>query len=326
MWYSAHMDTIVYIVGPTGSGKTNLATHLAKSFSGNLISADSIQVYKGLDIVSGKDIDQDSQFIEHTKIKSLSIGTHTISGVLTYLLDIVDPSYLFHVSDYYRCAHEAVKIVRKSGNFPMVVGGTTLYINSLLHPIATIDIPANLQLREKLESNTLEELRITLEKLSPAQYNSLNNSELGNRRRIIRKIEIASDSSIQTHQHAIPQKAIVIGLYCSKEELNKRIDERVEQRILYGGFEEVEGLFKKYSVLSPQVKSANGYKQLFSYFKGEYSKEESIKRWKYSEYRHAKNQMTYFKKYASAQWFDVEKKDYIKKIMDFVLDSGLPSK
>ena len=321
MWYSAHMDTIVYILGPTASGKTGLAVDIAKNFSGDILSADSIQVYRQLDIVSGKDLDKNSHFVKIEKIENCCIGYHTIGGIRTYLLDIVSPTSSFQVSDFYKCATRCIGIIREEEKIPVVVGGTTLYINSLLSSIGSILVPPNVALRDDLEKRSLEEVRNILMNKSLVIYSSLNESELGNKRRLIRKIEIATEVKPDSFISNIVQKPIQIGLYCERQELRKRIDLRVDQRIHEGAFEEVEKLLADYKGLSPQVKTANGYKQLFGFFMNEYSKDEAIQRWKYSEYRHAKNQMTYFKKYLQAEWFDINEKNFKEKVFDFVKKS-----
>ncbi len=323
MWYSAHMDTIIYIIGPTASGKTSLAVDIARSFSGDLLSADSIQAYAQLDIISGKDLDQDSDFVEIEKIDNCRIGYHTIGGIRTYLLDIVSPTYSFQVSDFYKCATRCIDIIREGKRIPIVVGGTTLYIKSLLYSIGSLPIPPNLALREDLGKKSLEEVKNVLRNKSFTTYSRLNESELGNKRRLIRKIEIeiGTDTKPDSYISNIVQKPVLIGLYCERQELRKRIDFRVDQRINEGAFEEVEKLFGDYTHISPQVKTANGYKQLFGFFRDEYSKDEAIQRWKYSEYRHAKNQMTYFKKYLQAEWFDISETNFKEKVFNFVKEA-----
>lgn len=318
MWYHAHMNTIVYIIGPTASGKTKVAADVANNFSGELISADSIQIYKQLDIISGKDVDRNSDFVEIEKFNNCVIGYHKIGGIRAYLLDSVSCTYSFQVSDFYNCAAISIDIVRKRQKLPIIVGGTTLYIKSLLSPIDSISIPPNLILRDEFQEKSLDEVKIILHNKFPLVYSNLNISEKGNKRRLIRKIEIETDrdKKIAPRISKISQTPLVIGLYSEMENLRKRIDSRVYERIQNGAFEEAEILFKSYSSLSPQVKSANGYKQLFSFFKNEYSREEAVQRWKFSEYRHAKNQLTYFKKYTDAEWFDISDKNFDTKIKE----------
>ena len=150
MWYGAHMHTIIYIVGPTASGKTKLATTIAGVFNGILVSADSIQVYKGLDIVSGKDLDKGSSFQKIKQIGALSLGTHLINDTPIYGLDIVGTTYSFHVADYYSYALKAIELIKEQKKIPIVVGGTTLYVGSLLDPPDTMLIPSNKKRREEL--------------------------------------------------------------------------------------------------------------------------------------------------------------------------------
>lgn len=321
MWYSAHMDTIVYVIGPTGVGKTSLATTLAKTFKGNLISADSIQVYKGLDIISGKDLDEGSSFNTASILDTLSIGTHLINGTPTWCLDIVDPWYSFHVGDFHKAVTFVIERLRIEHILPIVVGGSTLYVNALLNPIASINIKSDNQFRTEMEQKSINDVLDYLKRISFEAFHNLNESERGNKRRIIRKIEILKHEIHKTKPpQSIKQSPIIIGLHAAREYLKKNIDKRVETRIGSGAFEEAELLYGRYEKLSPQIQNANGYKQLFKYFNKEYSREEAIQRWKFSEYRHAKNQMTYFKKYVSAEWFDVEGKYFQKEVLNFILN------
>ncbi len=305
---------VVYIVGPTASGKTDLAFEIANKYLGELISADSVQVYKRLDIVSGKDIPDGYSFVPLPQFSKEEIYAGYFSNSSLppiYLLDLVEPRFPFTVSHFQNLASEIVNFIEKKGKLPVVVGGTGLYVNSLINGLDSMSKP-DIKLRKKLDALSVAELQ----KMVPQEiFNSLNDSDKNNRRRLVRKIEMGDSSSvISSGQPKNKYDNLVIGLYCEREQLKKRIDMRVAKRLEQGATEEMKSLFQDYENLAQQVKDANGYKQLFAYLKGEVSFEEAIYRWKISEYHHAKNQMTWFRKYGNVEWFDIEQEDYERKI------------
>ncbi len=312
------MQKIVCIVGPTAVGKTDLAFKTAHRFDGELISADSIQVYKGLDIISGKDIPKDSKFTPLPELSKngYNTGFFTYNNVPIFLLDIVDPTSSFSVSQFQNLATKSIEYIAGQNKLPVIVGGTGFYVDAILNGIETSNIEPNLKLRSQLEKLSVLELQEKLQKLNVEKFSSMNESDRNNKRRLIRRVEIAQSNTLN-HQSSIINHqfdSLVIGLTCEKEVLKQRIDKRVDERLKNGGLEEVEKLYKNYDKLSQQVKDANGYKQLFVFLKNETNFEEAIYRWKISEYRHAKNQMTWFRKYGNVKWFDIAKKDYQKDI------------
>ena len=301
-------NKVVFIVGPTGVGKTNLALSLATKLDGGLVSADSIQVYKGLDIVSGKDLPKTAQYISLPQYNNGdNTGFYIDRGVPIFLLDVVEPSFPFSVSSFCDLATNAITYIRSQNKTPVVVGGTGLYVNSLLNPIDTLNVKPNLKFRKKLEKINVFELQ----KLLPEEkLRNINESDKNNPRRLIRAIEVLELESIVKSQ--VPENihkfdALIIGLTCDRETLKERINKRVDTRFEQGALEEATRLFTRYEKLAPQIKDANGYKQLFQYLKKEITLEESIYRWKISEYHHAKNQMTWFQKYGNVEWFDINK-------------------
>ncbi len=307
------MQKIVYIVGPTASGKTDLALEIAKKYSGELVSADSVQVYKGLDIISGKDIPEGYSFVPLPQFSKEEIYAGYFSNSSLppiYLLDLVEPRFSFTVTHYQDLASKIVDFIAQKDKLPIVVGGTGLYVNSLIHRLDVVPEP-NYELRKKLTGLTVTELQEALNNLDNKKLNSMNQSDRSNPRRLIRAIEVISNSHhIQPTTYNPSTESLAIGLMCDREILKSRIDLRVAKRFEQGAIEEVKKLFEDYDNLSPQVKDANGYKQLFSYLRNEVDLEEAIYRWKISEYRHAKNQMTWFKKYGNVVWFDIQDKDY----------------
>lgn len=298
------MQKTIYIVGPTAVGKTQLALQIAKKINADIISADSVQVYKGLDIISGKDLPQNYK---------LENGYYSCIGLPSiYLLDVVEPTDTFTIHDYYTLASKHVQYSHNQGKTPIIVGGTGLYIEALLNGIEKTSKP-DLKLRKKLSNLSVSDLQ---KMLSPDELENLNESDRMNPRRLVRAIE-KSKSPLRTEDYRLPASSsnLVIGLSCEREDLKKRIDGRVDERLKNGALDEAANLFLSYKNLNEQVKNANGYKQLFSYLKKEITLEEAIYRWKISEYRHAKNQMTWFRKYGNVEWYDVGKEKTKEEIL-----------
>lgn len=280
----------IFIVGPTGVGKTKLAFEVAEKFNGALVSADSVQVFKNLNIISGKDLPKGYKYHAGYFINN--------SSPSICLLDVVDPTISYSVSDFYKDASAKVLDIVNSKRLPIIVGGTGLYVQVLLNGIETTGKP-NLKLRRKFEKLDVKELQ---KMLPEERLKKFNDSDINNKRRLIRAIESFGQKKKLIKR--VSFDSLVIGLKTSREELKKRIDIRVEERLQNGALQEARALFKIYEDLTVQVKNANGYKQLFAYLKKEILLEEAIYRWKVSEYRHAKNQMTWFEKYGDVLWVE----------------------
>lgn len=308
------MKKVVHIVGPTGVGKTNLAFKLAKAFDGQLVSADSIQVYKGLDVVSGKDIPKDSLFsiLPQFSDKNFTVGFYSVHDIPIYLLDVITPSFSFSVSHFNDLGKKIISFVLEKDKLPIVVGGTGFYTKSLIDDIKTISIKPNFELRSSLEELGVKDL---LNMLSIEKIGSMNDSDKNNKRRLMRAIEVEKSGVLNSiNNNPNNYNHLQIGLMAPRDFLKDKIEKRVSLRFANGTLEETTGLFENYEELSQQVKDANGYKQLFSYLKNEVSLEEAIEKWKISEYRHAKNQMTWFLKDKRIKWFDITKKEFESEI------------
>ncbi|MGE5041566.1 MAG: tRNA (adenosine(37)-N6)-dimethylallyltransferase MiaA [Candidatus Levyibacteriota bacterium] len=284
------MKKILVIIGPTAVGKTALSVSIASQISGVILSADSIQVYKGLDIISGKDLD-------------------TLKNTPYFLIDVVSPNHPFSVSDYLREFENVLGPLNKN---PIIVGGTGFYVLSLLEGIGTVDIKPDKSLREKLGVLSVIELQELLGKENPEKLEEMNNSDRNNPRRLVRAIEVANAKNMEHGMLHVEKNLLngyevkVIGLELNREKLNQRIDKRVDERLEQGALEEAKLLFEEYNLLAPQIKQANGYKQLFAYLKGEINLNNAIENWKTAEHQNAKKQMTFFKKIKNVTWFDVE--------------------
>jgi len=308
-------EKVVFIVGPTGVGKTDLAFALGKKCNGDLISADSVQVYRKLDIISGKDIPNEATFSQLPEsIYGIRPGYFTHNNIRVFLLDVVDPTFSFSVSHFYNLASKQISQSIRENKIPIVVGGTGLYIKSLIDGLDTVKISPDIKFRQELSRMSVEELQEKLKSLDVDRFERMNDSDRMNSRRLIRAIEIAASPVPAAVNNKSDYHSLVIGLHMDTLVLRDKIDKRVTSRLANGALEEAKILFEIYDTLCQQVKDANGYKQLFAFLKKEISLDEAIYRWKISEYRHAKNQMTWFRKYGNVEWFDIQKDDFLNNI------------
>lgn len=265
------MKKILIICGPTATGKTKLAVKLAKKFSGEIISADSRQIYKGMDIVTGKDRPK---------------------GVTIHGLDLVNPDEKFSVAHFLKFTRTLInQISPPAGGLPIIVGGTGLYIDSLINPPQTLSVKPNWQLRKKLEKKSIRELQNQLQKLDAARWQSMNHSDQLNPRRLIRAIEVnLQGQSLQVPNLQAEYDVLWLGLTADKTTLDKRIEERVKQRVRAGAIKEWQRLKKKYPNGLPSM-SALGYRQL-----------PDIDKWIKAEQQYSRRQLTWFKKNKQIHW------------------------
>lgn len=247
------MSKLLVICGPTATGKTTFASSLAKQLNGELISADSRQVYRGMDLVTGKDR----------------------PGVPIWLYDVVDPDEAFSVSQWVILARDAITHIRKRNKLPIVVGGTGLYIQALLKPFDTIDIPPNPELRKKLQHESVHDLQTMLSR------GNMNESDWNNPRRLIRKIEI-SQSTYTTQSQKNTFDYFIIGLTAPLPIIDKRIDERLRIREREGMDKEIAMLRARYDAHLPSMSAIN-----------------------LNEHAYARRQLTWFKKQKDIHWFNI---------------------
>lgn len=295
------MQKALIISGPTASGKTDLAYTISQNIPAVLLNADSRQIYKSLDIIAGKDLPKDSRFIvDHRFEKKFpwNIGYYEINSTPMYLLDIVEPSNSFSVHDYQRVVRTILPTITNK-RVPIFVGGSNFYISSLINSIETSTIPPNTLLRNKLTMYSVVQLRNFLYEIDGSRLHSMNDSDGQNPRRLIRAIEVAQWLKENNNKNSV-EKAVLesfdvlhIGLTAPLDDLRKKIDARVDARIAQGALQEVEELYNDLQTLSLNVKTANGYAQLFDYLAGNITYEEAVQKWRYSEYHNAKKQLTW---------------------------------
>lgn len=326
---------LLVICGPTATGKTALAIKLAKQFNGELVSADSRQVYRGMDIGTGKDLRESSKY----KVVSIKDGKEigyweTLDEIKIWLLDIVNPDYQFTVADYVKCARLVIEDILKRGKLPILVGGTGFYIKGVVDGIETLGVAPDWELREKLSNLEIEKLREILEKTCPKRWRMMNESDKNNPRRLIRAIEIAQSRSTSEVEGTPPEargdtsevkggNVLFIGLTAPYNILYQRTDQRVEERVKQGVEKEIERLLKMgYSWDNSVLGTTIGYREWRDYMEHETcppartssrrsragnieQKREVIQRWKFDEHSYARRQMTWFKKDKRIKWFDI---------------------
>ena len=231
--------TAIVILGQTATGKSDLAVKIAKKLDGEVISADSRQVYKGMDIGTGKDIPKGFEYkrslrlrqrISNLEFKGDEVGYYSDGVTRVCGYDLVEPTKGFSVSQYISIANKILKDIWKKKKLPILVGGTGLYIKAVVDGIATAEIPRNQELRESLDGKHPEELFELLASLDPLRSALMNASDRKNPRRLVRAIEIAKNKfKFKNQKQSI--NALFIGITAAKEILNKRIEHRVEERL-----------------------------------------------------------------------------------------------
>jgi len=274
------MNKLVAIVGPTGTGKTKKAIELSKQEPSILVSADSRQVYRHMDIVTGKDHPKDI----------------TIHGI-----DIVDPDEPCSVAIWYDAVMPHIKQAWKEGKQVILVGGTGLYVKAITSGIATMQVPINQVLRDELSPLSIPELQAKLSSLDSLKLASMNHSDLLNPRRLIRAIEVAGHPE---KSQIISCDSKLVGLKYSVESIERnKIQERVVTRLELGAITETKSLLSLYNP-NLQSMSAIGYRSIIKFIEKSCTEDEMIEEWVSGELSYAKRQMTWFRK-QPVIWYDV---------------------
>ena len=285
---------VVVIVGPTASGKTAISIELAKKINGEIISSDSMQIYKDMDIGTAKVTKEEAEGIKH------------------YLIDCVSPDERYTVSDFKRDAENAIKEILEKGKTPIVVGGTGLYVNSLIYGIEYQDMKFDEQYRnelmEKAESEQgLDKLWNEANRIDPEAMTKISRND---KKRIVRVLEIykatgknKTEQEILSRQNGVKYDYKVFGITMDREKLYDRINRRVDIMIENGLEQEVRNLLEKYNEF-PTAMQGLGYKEVVEYFDGILTREEMIEKIKQESRRYAKRQLTWFRKNKETIWLD----------------------
>lgn len=299
---------MITILGPTACGKTDLAAHLAYYIDGEIISADSRQVYRGMDIGTGKDL-----------------ADYTVNGrqIPYHLIDICDPGEKYNLFRYQQDFHKAYSDIRSRGKVPILCGGTGLYIESVLRGYSLSPVPQNPELRKSLEGRSLAELTDILVNLKEQTGSAMHNTtDVDSCQRAIRAIEIES-YNLQTpleKRSMPPVDSLVIGVSIDRDLRRERITRRLKQRLDNGMVDEIRGLLDKGVSRDDLVYYGLEYKYVTMYAVGELSYDEMFRQLEIAIHQFAKRQMTWFRgmerRGVKINWIDstLDMDDKIKKI------------
>ena len=284
---------VIVICGPTASGKTKLSIEVAKLVNGEIVSADSMQIYKDMTIGTAKPTTEEMQGIKH------------------YLIDFVSPDKRYSVAEYKNDATNAIEEIISKGKTPIVVGGTGLYVNSLIYEIEYPSVELDTNYRKKLEEiaekeglDRLYEMAMKVDKLAMKKISQ------NDKKRICRVLEIYHATGKTKTQIEIESRAnepkydyLVFGISMDREKLYDRINKRVDIMIEDGLIDEVKKVLNKYDDF-PTAMQGLGYKEVVEYINGDTTKEEMIEKIKMETRRYAKRQLTWFRRYDNITWID----------------------
>lgn len=277
------MKNIIVITGPTGVGKTKMSIELAKRIDAEIINADSMQVYKDLNIGTAKITEKEKEGIPH------------------HLFDIVEPTNMYTVYDYQKDARDIINDVLSRGKKVIIVGGTGLYIKALLYDYKFIKEDKTYDFSKMSNEEILDKIN---------SYNLDINLHINNRKRLERVLTKLYNNNMQTEKtDTVLYDFVAIGLTTTRDNLYKIIDNRVDKMIEDGLIDEVEELYKK-SIHSKAINTGIGYKELYKYFDKEISLDEAISLIKKNSRHYAKRQYTFFNNQMNIKWFNTNYNDF----------------
>ncbi|MGF6950996.1 tRNA dimethylallyltransferase [Neobacillus sp. B4I6] len=296
---------LLVIIGPTAVGKTKLSIEMAKRYNGEIISGDSMQIYRGMDIGTAK------------------IKKDEMEGIPHYLIDIKEPFENFSVAEFQLLVRAKIGEIAKKGKLPIIVGGTGLYIQSVIYDYQFSDVPGDESYRLKLEERVKkignEALYKELLEVDPGSASQIHQNNV---RRVIRALEIfhLTGKTMQefqsTQQPDLLYNTAIVGLSMEREKLYERINYRVDLMMEEGLIEEVKGLYQR-GLRDCQSIQAIGYKEMYAYLEGRVPLEEAIENLKQNSRRYAKRQLTWFRNKMEVSWFDMTNvEDTSKKITE----------
>jgi len=299
------LDNVVVIIGPTASGKTKLSIELAKIVDGEIVSADSMQIYKYMDIGTAKPDEKEREGIKH------------------YLIDEVNPDEEFSVARFKELALQYINEIIKKGKVPIVTGGTGLYINSLIYNLQFSDTICDWDLRDKLAKEAVEKgneyIHNMLKEIDPVAAQKIHKNNV---KRVIRAIEVYNYTKkpISVHQEESrrnppKQNFILIGITMDRQKLYDRINKRVDLMLENGLVKEVEKLVEMGYDKSTIAMQGLGYKEILAYLKKEITLDEAIEILKRDTRRYAKRQITWFKKLENVCWINMDEIASQEKIL-----------
>ena len=299
---------LIVLIGPTAVGKTKLSIELAKKVNGEIISGDSMQIYKQLDIGTAK------------------IHKEEMEGIPHHLIDIREPTEAFSVADFQKEVRDLINDITSRGKVPMIVGGTGLYIQSVIYDYQFGESGGNVEVRARLE-NLLKEkgeehLYSMLQRVDPISAEAIHPNNV---RRVIRALEVFEtsgetfSSQNDKQQSELLYDVAIIGLTMDREKLYERINKRVDIMVDSGLINEVKTLYDK-NIRNCQSVQAIGYKELYDYFEGKTSLEKAVDLIKQNSRRYAKRQLTWFRNKMDVTWFEMSDPldEKLHQIFDFI--------
>ncbi len=295
---------LIVVCGPTASGKTAVSVELAKRYNGEVVSADSMQIYKGLNIATAKPDKSEMQGIPH------------------HLIDFLEPDKSFSVADYVKMAKETINDIFSRNKMPVLCGGTGLYISSLVENVRFDDTGSDDTIRERL-SREVKELgnHALWESLAQVDPETAQNVHENNLPRVIRALEVYELTGVKLSQHKINSRteesaynACIIGLTgADRDFLYNRINQRVDTMLQKGLVQECREVYDSGGLKTAH--QAIGFKELIPYFKGECSLEECVDKIKLESRHYAKRQLTWFRKLNGVNWVNIDEFDSFEKIL-----------
>jgi tRNA dimethylallyltransferase len=292
---------LLVIIGPTAVGKTKLSIEMAKRYNGEIISGDSMQIYRGMDIGTAK------------------ITKDEMDGIPHHLIDIKEPDENFSVAEFQILVRAKIDEIAKKGKLPIIAGGTGLYIQSVIYDYQFSDVPGDesyrLMLEERVKEIGNDELYKELLAVDPESASQIHPNNV---RRVIRALEIFHLTGKTMQEYQITQQpdllynTAIVGLTMEREKLYARINDRVDIMMEEGLIEEVKGLYQQ-GLRDCQSIQAIGYKEIFAYFDGKVTLDETIANLKQNSRRYAKRQLTWFRNKMEVAWFDMTDVENISK-------------
>ncbi len=321
-----NQPTFISIIGPTAVGKTNLALQLAelpfiqKKFSGvDIISADSRQVYIGLEIISGVDMPVNFQF-HQSKHESNEASLFKYRNVNIHGVLIKNPNQDWSLAHFREFAQKIITSGWSKERLPIIVGGTGLYHQYLLSSDPTINIAPDLKVREKATQLSIGGLQDWLKAINLKRFNQMNQSDKLNPRRLIRAIEVELSGFSQAKKPISINNTrnVSIGLIDTLDHIKLKIEKRVVNRFKNGAIQEVENLLSLEPPPTKQVLSTIGVREIEQFLRHGLEEADAIFNWTRREFQYAKRQLTWWKKYGQAKWFDINNQNWLADVVNYL--------
>ncbi len=298
-------NKIIAVAGPTASGKTALAVEIAKRVDGEVVSCDSMQIYKYMNIGTAKP------------------GSDEMQGVPHHMLDFVQPDKCYSVADFVQDARRCINDILKRGKVPVIAGGTGLYMDSVLNNIRFADFDSDPKFREEMQqladTKGAEELHKLLEEKDPEAADKIHQNNV---RRVIRALEvckITGKTFTQVNEESIREPifdALIFGIDIKREKLYERINLRVDKMMEAGLLVEVEHLWKSGIGSGTTAMQAIGYKEIIEYLENHCELSEAVDKIKMESRRYAKRQMTWFRRNKNIVWVNPDDEEFYEKVFE----------